>query len=153
MATRVTATLEDLHTEVLESIKDQQGLSSDAAAVRKALATVAELHAHEVPAEPAAVAADLDAVQDLRDDLEAAESDMDRLQSRLEDRDREFRMMSVLVPVALGIDQGQMAQMLPGVDEDELPALPDHSPVQQPQPQRGAIQRFSDWLLGPDIEE
>jgi len=153
MATRVTATLEDLHTEVLESIKDQQGLSSDAAAVRKALATVAELHAHEVPAEPAAVAAELDAVQDLRDDLEAAESDMERLESRLEDRDREFRMMSVLVPVALGIDQSQMAQMLPGVDEDELPALPDHSQMQQPQPQRGAIQRFSDWLLGPDIEE
>jgi hypothetical protein len=153
MGSRVTATLEDLHTEVLESIKEQQGLSSDAAGVRQALAVVAELQAREVPTEPAAVAAELDAVQDLRDDLEAAESDIERLESRLEDRDREFRMMSVLVPVALGIEQSQMAELLPGVDEDELPALPDHSRIQQRQPQRGAIQRFSDWLLGADPED
>jgi len=150
MGTRVTATLEDLHTDVIAAIRDEQGLASDAAAVRTALAIVGQLQAHGVPADPTAVAAELDGMQELRDDLDAAESDVERLQERLADRDREFRMMSVLVPVALGIEQSQMAQMLPDIDEDELPELPATMPQQRDQ--RGAIERFSDWLLGPGEE-
>lgn len=151
MGDRVTATLEDLHQDVIDSIRDEQGLASDAAAVRRALAMVAKMQEHGVDSDPGAVAAELETVQDLREELDAAEGDVERLQARLEDRDREFRMMSVLVPVALGIEQSQMAEMMPGIEEDELPELP--ATVQREREQRGAIQRFGDWLLGPRSED
>jgi len=125
MGDRVTATLEDLHVDVLEEIKQKHGLGSDAAAVRQAL----------------------ELVDDLSDQLEETEDEVDRLQTRLEDRDREFRVMSLLVPVALGIDQDQMADMIPGMEDEDLPALPDRLD-QNSQQQRGALKRFQVWLLG-----
>jgi len=125
MGDRVTATLEDLHVDVIEEIKQKHGLGSDAAAVRQAL----------------------ELVDDLSDQLEETEDEVDRLQTRLEDRDREFRVMSLLVPVALGIDQDQMADMIPGMEDEDLPALPDRLD-QNSQQQRGALKRFQVWLLG-----
>jgi hypothetical protein len=131
MGTRVTATLEDLHLEVLEDLKQQHGLGSDAAGVRTALEEVGSLS----------------------DQLDDAHKQISQMQQRLEQRDREFRLMSVVVPMALGMDREAAVEMLPGLDADEIPELPETYTMsrqgEQPsQSQPGALGRAKRWLVG-----
>jgi hypothetical protein len=132
MGTRVTATLEDLHLEVLEDLKQQHGLGSDAAGVRTAL----------------------EEVGGLSDQLDDAHEQISQMEQRLEQRDREFRLMSVVVPMALGMDREAAVEMLPGMDADEIPELPETYQLnrqvnrkgQKKQP--GALERAKRWLVG-----
>jgi hypothetical protein len=132
MGKRVTASLEELHLEVVEAAKREHGVGSDAAGVRAALEEVATL----------------------REELEEAQEEISLLEQRVEQRDQEFRLMSVVVPMALGMDREAVVEMLPGLEAEDLPEVPEtYQPIRQvqlkgPEHQPGALKRAKRWLVG-----
>jgi len=134
MGKRVTASLEELHLEVVEAAKREHGVGSDAAGVRAALEEVATL----------------------RDELEEAEEEISQLKQRVEQRDQEFRLMSVVVPMALGMDREAVVKMLPGLEAEELPEIPEtygdmqQRQLKEPEGQPGALGRAKRWLVGSE---
>jgi hypothetical protein len=134
MGKRVTASLEELHLEVVEAAKREHGVGSDAAGVRAALEEVATL----------------------REELEEAEEEISQLEQRVEQRDQEFRLMSVVVPMALGMDREAVVKMLPGLEAKELPEIPEtyrdmqQRQLKEPEGQPGALGRAKRWLVGSE---
>ena len=134
MGKRVTASLEELHLEVVEAAKREHGVGSDAAGVRAALEEVATL----------------------REELEEAEEEISQLKQRVEQRDQEFRLMSVVVPMALGMDREAVVKMLPGLEAEELPEIPEtyrdmqQRQLKEPEGQPGALGRAKRWLVGSE---
>ena len=134
MGKRVTASLEELHLEVVEAAKREHGVGSDAAGVRAALEEVATL----------------------RDELEEAEEEISQLKQRVEQRDQEFRLMSVVVPMALGMEREAVVKMLPGLEAEELPEIPEtyramqQRQLKEPEGQPGALGRAKRWLVGSE---
>ena len=134
MGKRVTASLEELHLEVVEAAKREHGVGSDAAGVRAALEEVATL----------------------REELEEAEEEISQLKQRVEQRDQEFRLMSMVVPMALGMDREAVVKMLPGLEAQELPDIPEtyrdmqQRQLKEPEGQPGALGRAKRWLVGSE---
>jgi len=134
MGKRVTASLEELHLDVVEAAKREHGVGSDAAGVRAALEEVATL----------------------REELEEAEEEISQLKQRVEQRDQEFRLMSVVVPMALGMDREAVVKMLPGLEAEELPEIPEtyramqQRQLKEPEGQPGALGRAKRWLVGSE---
>jgi hypothetical protein len=64
--------------------------------------------------------------------------------------------MSVVVPMALGMDRESVVEMLPGLEAEDLPEVPEtYQPIRQvqlkgPEPQPGALKRAKRWLVGSE---
>jgi hypothetical protein len=102
------------------------------------------------------VRAALEEVATLREEVEEAQEEISLLEQRVEQRDQEFRLMSVVVPMALGMDREAVVEMLPGLEVEELPEVPEtYQPIRQvklkgPEHQPGALKRAKRWLMGSE---
>ena len=85
-----------------------------------------------------------------------AEEEISQLKQRVEQRDQEFRLMSVVVPMALGMEREAVVKMLPGLEAEELPEIPEtygdmqQRQLKEPEGQPGALGRAKRWLVGSE---
>jgi len=136
---RITASIEEAHEEMLGEIRDRERLSSDAAAMRRAIDLLID---REIE------------IEELESHVEGLQQEIHDLEARLDRKQSQISLITAMVLRSQLSNPDELDALFPGMDIPELEAPEaSSSSIEERRMRAGAIQRAKWWAFGMPQQE
>jgi len=136
---RITASIEEAHEGVLEDIRERERLSSDAAAMRRAIDLLIDRE---------------EEIEELEIRIEELQQEVRELEARLDRKQSQISVITAMVLRSQLSNPDELDALFPGMDIPELEAPEgSSSSIEERRMRAGAIERAKWWAFGMPEED